>query len=45
MELLQVLIAWVQLLKVLCQVEDLGSTVDQLLVWDVKDLLKLFDLT
>ena len=44
MELLQVLVAGVQLLKVLGQVQDLRGTVDEVFVRDAQDLLKLFDL-
>ena len=44
MELLQVLVAWIELLEVLGQVQDLGGTVDEVLVRDSQDLLELFDL-
>ena len=44
MELLQILVAWVQLLKVFGQVENLRGTVDQLLVGNVENLLELLDL-
>ena len=44
MELLQILVAWVQLLEVFGQVQNLGSTIDQLFVRDIENLLELFDL-
>ena len=44
MEFLQILVTWVQLLKVFGQVEDLRSTIDQLLVWDVQNLLQFLNL-
>ena len=44
MELLQILVAWVQLLKVFGQVQNLRGTVDQLLVGNVENLLELLDL-
>ena len=44
MELLQILVAWVQLLKVFGQVQNLRGTVDQLLVRNVENLLELLDL-
>ena len=44
MELLQVLVTWVQLLKVFGQVQNLRGTIDQLFVGNREDLLQFLDL-
>ena len=38
-ELLQILVTWVQLLKVFCQVKNFRRAIDQLFVRDVQNLL------
>ena len=34
-ELLQILVTWVQFLEIFCQVKNLRGTVDQFLIWNV----------